>query len=582
MSILSNLSRGIGSISRTIRNFFSPRGGLMAIARLCSRSYGNGILVTYNLTGGNEAIELSSSPISTDNLNPFELFLHFTVSFAWAFGIIGSITAHTYRSVYNTILNMTKKVLPKANQESNTTTDNRSTVAKYSIGLPGIFIGIILGSGISIVISAGRIISNSWKSMQFVATKMMNSVLPDQIETEQEPSAVLRYLVGAPGLPLGAVIGAIGVAAISVGRIVSNSWKSMVFVTTKMTNLVLPEEIKTEQESSSILRYLIGAPGLPLGAVIGTVGVAAVSVGRIVSNSWKSMVFVTTKMTNLVLPEEIKTEQESSSILRYLVGAPGLPLGAIIGTVGIAAVSVGRIVSNSFKSMVFVTTQMTNLVLPEKIIPENEPSAVLRYLVGAPGLLLGTVVGTVGIAAVSIGRVISNSWKSMVHITKTMTNFALHESDQFSTKNRTVAEEKEKTNNEKTQFISNSDPSERSSVLKYLIGAPGIILGLLIGAIGFTSVVFGRVLINSSYTFFDVSGAFLNVALEREVFDGLQNESTLQKRWGFGFPGALLSLSVAALGASILTMRKAIPISLGLITSPLTALWRLSRESWKY
>ena len=225
---------------------------------------------------------------------------------------------------------------------------------------------------------------------------------------------------------------------------------------------------------------------------------------------------------------------------------------------------------------------MTNLVLPEKIIPENEPSAVLRYLVGAPGLLLGTVVGTVGIAAVSIGRVISNSWKSMVHITKTMTNFALHESDQFSTKNRTVAEEKEKTNNEKTQFISNSDPSERSSVLKYLIGAPGIILGLLIGAIGFTSVVFGRVLINSSYTFFDVSGAFLNVALEREVFDGLQNESTLQKRWGFGFPGALLSLSVAALGASILTMRKAIPISLGLITSPLTALWRLSRESWKY
>ena len=520
MSILSNLSRGIGSISRTIRNFFSPRGGLMAIARLCSRSYGNGILVTYNLTGGNEAIELSSSPISTDNLNPFELFLHFTVSFAWAFGIIGSITAHTYRSVYNTILNMTKKVLPKANQESNTTTDNRSTVAKYSIGLPGIFIGIILGSGISIVISAGRIISNSWKSMQFVATKMMNSVLPDQIETEQEPSAVLRYLVGAPGRPLGAVIGAIGVAAISVGRIVSNSWKSMVFVTTKMTNLVLPEEIKTEQESSSILRYL--------------------------------------------------------------VGAPGLPLGAIIGTVGIAAVSVGRIVSNSFKSMVFVTTQMTNLVLPEKIIPENEPSAVLRYLVGAPGLLLGTVVGTVGIAAVSIGRVISNSWKSMVHITKTMTNFALHESDQFSTKNRTVAEEKEKTNNEKTQFISNSDPSERSSVLKYLIGAPGIILGLLIGAIGFTSVVFGRVLINSSYTFFDVSGAFLNVALEREVFDGLQNESTLQKRWGFGFPGALLSLSVAALGASILTMRKAIPISLGLITSPLTALWRLSRESWKY
>ena len=453
----------IGSISRSIGNFFGPQGGLITIARLCSRSYGNGILVTYNLTGGNEAVELSTTLISTESLNSFELFLHLTVSFAWAFGIVGSITAHTYRSVYNTLVTMTIWALPKGHKESNTITDNRSMATKYSIGLPGILIGITLGSCISVMISFGRIISNSWKSM--------------------------------------------------------------VFVTTKMTNLVLPDDAQnaTAEEPSATLRYLVGAPGLLLGAVIGTVSVAAVSAGRIISNSWRSMLFVTTKMTNLVLPDDAQNATA------------------------------------------------------------EEPSATLRYLVGAPGLLLGAVIGTVSVAAVSAGRIISNSWKSMISVTKTMTNFALHESDQFSNENTTVSEEKKNGGNKKISLIpDDSAPNKRSWVLKYLIGTPGIIAGFLIGAIGFTSVVFSRILINSPNTFFDVSGAFLNVAIEREVFNGLQNKSTVQKRWGFGFPGALLSLSVAALGAGILTVRRAIPISLGIITSPLTALWRLSRESWKY
>ncbi|WP_161939865.1 hypothetical protein, partial [Legionella micdadei] len=93
---------------------------------------------------------------------------------------------------------------------------------------------------------------------------------------------------------------------------------------------------------------------------------------------------------------------------------------------------------------------------------------------------------------------------------------------------------------------------KRSKLNAYGFGAPGVLLGVLSGSIGFAGIVFARIVANSL-----ASGAFsfihvTNLALDpNDRLPQIQEEGSKIKRYGFGFPGIVLGGIAGGLGFAV-------------------------------
>ena len=596
MSLLSDLSRGASNLPRNIRNGASTIGravvsaadryigngfrvlgnGVVRISQLSARSYGHGILVTYNQTGGNDAIKLSDTPIQPDALNPFELLLHRSFSLAWLFGLLASAAAHSYRNSIQVTLQTLNLALPIDMQLKQTYNDKRSVMLKYLLGFPGVLLGLPVSAIGFLTIVVGRVMSNSWETLLQFSMQLTNLALADEdkIKRADTRSLIRKYILGALGVIPGVLAGSVGFVAVSIGRVVSNSWQTMLQVSMQLTNIALADEdkIKRADTRSLIRKYVLGLPGLIPGVMAGSVGFVAVSIGRVVSNSWQTILQVSIQLTNIALADEdkIKREDKRSLIRKYILGAPGVIPGVLTGSVGFVAVSFGRVVSNSWETLYSISTLFTNLALAEehKIKREDKRGLIRKFLIGAPGTLAGIVVGSIGFVTVCVFRILGNSLATMAYLTLETTRRFI---------NAALAKE---------DSLESPHEDKRRLISKYILGIfgvmPGILVGTFTGIPGFTGVLIGRVLINSAKIFGDISGGIMNAALEREIFDGFSNKNTAERRWGLGFPGVVLATPVATIGIAIFAIRKLLPLTFGVATSPITALWRISRETWKY
>ena len=273
------------------------------------------------------------------------------------------------------------------------------------------------------------------------------------------------------------------------------------------------------------------------------------------------MTRVSAQGTNLALPanNQFKLETDSRSWPLFLIGLPGAGIGLFTGAVGFLAVGTARSLNSSWTSLTRLSAQVTNLALADsdKFIIADDTRSWLLFLLGLPGAAFGVGIGAFGFVGAGALRSVVNSWISLVRVTAQGTNLALD--NKFDV-----------------------DPDRRSWT-SFVLGLPGAALGVLVGAAGFVGVGVVRTMFNSAKSYKDLSGSIMNVALERAIFDGYKNDSTSIKRWGFGFPGVVLSILTAGIaGLTLLAVRKLVPVMFGVVASPFIGLWRTCSELYKY
>ncbi|ARG99347.1 hypothetical protein [Legionella micdadei] len=431
--------------------------------------------------------------------------------------------------------------------------DERSKIEKYGFGLPGLVFGGIVGAVGFTAAGLGRVVINSFFSFISINASAFNLVRQEKFKggLQDGRTPFLIYGLGLPGLILGSITAPVAIAIAGAERIAIESWKTtkeLFFATVK---LALPaeqpeeaqelmEEVKREKRAK-LNAYGFGAPGVLLGVLSGSIGFAGIVFARIVANSIASGAFSFIHVTNLALDPNDRLPQiqeEGSKIKRYGFGFPGIVLGGIAGGLGFAVASLGRVAINSWFSFIGLNASAFNLVRQEKTNRglNDGRSPFLIYGLGFPGLILGSITAPVAIAITGAERIAIESWKTTKELFFATVKLAL------------PAEQPE----EAQELMEEVKREKRSKLNAYGFGAPGVLLGVLSGSIGFAGIVFARIVANSL-----ASGAFsfihvTNLALDpNDRLPQIQEEGSKIKRYGFGFPGIVLGGIAGGLGFAV-------------------------------
>ncbi|CDZ77605.1 hypothetical protein BN59_01889 [Legionella massiliensis] len=438
--------------------------------------------------------------------------------------------------------------------------DRRSSILKYVLGFPGLIIGSVSASIAIAITGLGRLNKESVKTGKEVFTSFIQRALPAAEEGEEqallqnreERSFMSRYVYGAPGLLIGAITGAVGFAAIIGVRSAIQSVKSAMNSFATVTNLALdPEDriqgLSFEQDRRpNSEKYGLGFPGLFLGGLAGSLGFALVGIGRVFTNSYKTAKSLTLSAVNAVrhdneqIPEGLEQDGRST-VLKFVLGFPGLIIGSVTAALGLGFASLQRIVVESLKTANKVHSSIVKQALPAgeaeaETFPQPELANeqrlfVDRHIFGAPGYLFGAFTGSLGFAAVIVGRVFSESVTSAIHSFSTVINPSLAEELRIQRFGMAI--------------------DGRPAHIKFGFGLPGVILGGFAGALGFVGVYLGRIAANSYATVKSLTVSGINVARHdnEQLGEDLQHDtrSNLQK-YVFGFPGLIIGSMTAAVG----------------------------------
>lgn len=345
MRLASDMANGIRDAGVALGH------GVRDLFYVIKTSYGKGIRRAYNQTGGNDAFNLDVNPPTPADFHWLESGLHYTLSFAWLWGVLGSFIVNNVKSMKDAAVDLTNLALDEEDKVNISTQDDRPIPVRIFGGI-GSIVGAIAGIVGGVAVAAGRVVTNSYGSFKYVAGSMTRAALADEDkDTIPEPvktNLIRKFTVGFPGAVVGAIAGAVGGVAVAAGRVATNSYETFKLVAGTMTNKVLADDNQipmTEDTRHPARKYGVGLPGAILGAVAGVVSGFAVAAGRVATNSYESFKLVAGSAINLTLPEarEISMNDDNRSNARkFGAGAPGVALGAISAVVVGAPVFVVR------------------------------------------------------------------------------------------------------------------------------------------------------------------------------------------------------------------------------------------------
>ncbi|MDR3477672.1 MAG: hypothetical protein P4M14_06545 [Gammaproteobacteria bacterium] len=442
--------------------------------------------------------------------------------------------------------------------------DPRNKIERFLLGAPGFVLGGVLLGGFAVMtIGLGRIISNSFKSGYRTFAKMSNSVLDaeDKLILAEDNARhwVPKYVLGAPGILLGSVLGSLSVIALSIGHVISNSFKTGVRAFISVANSMLHandqidgDGLEKNDNRHWVRKYVLGSPGLLVGGLaLGSIAVVAISMGRLITNSFKTGVRAYRSVVNLVLPadQQIADLDENDNrhwFRKYIVGAPGLAIGGLV-LGGLSALTIGvvRLITNSLKTGGRTIVSLMNFALAaddqivdfEGLEVNDNRHPFQKFGLGAPGLIGGFILGGMAVAAISLGRLISNNFKSGSRVFVSMANLALHPNDKIN------AAGLEQNDN-------------RHWIRKYVISAPGVVIGGMVGALAVVAIGIGRMITNSFTTGVSAYHYVLNLALpaDQQIIDLEANDNRHWfRKYILGAPGLAIGGLVLG-GLSALTV----------------------------
>jgi hypothetical protein len=431
---------------------------------------------------------------------------------------------------------------------------DRNLIGKV-IGTAGYLLGGIFGFVGAVFIGIGRVFTNSCKSFARSFTQVIRLALHEKDQDNISVPALkdrnsVGKIMGSPGYLLGGIVGFVGAVFIGVGRVLTNSCKSFARSFTQVINLALHTNDQVsvpELEGRNLAGKIKGAPGYLLGGIFGFIGMIFIAAGRVLTNSCKSFAGSFTEVINLVLHAKDQVavpEFKHRNFAAKIMGSPGYLLGGIFGFVGAVFVCVGRVLTNSYKSFARSFAQVIRLALHAKdqeqvLVPEFKDQNLAGKIMGTPGYLLGGVFGFASAIFIGAGRILTNSCKSFAYSFIQSINLALHKNNKLPVQ----------------------ELADRN-LLGKILGAPGYLLGGVVGFIGAMFIGLGRVLNQSQLSFRALSGSLINGAVKRRwCADTLGNDNRTSANKDAGLLGYIAATIITApVAAVIFFVNKVLPI----------------------
>lgn len=532
---ISDLSRATREGFRNIRSAgtVAIRAGINGI-QFIARSYRRGMLLVYIQTGGNQAVPLSTRLLTSDDFGRIELMAHYTVSFAWLFGLLGSALANSYRTLVHAIVNALNFALPEDHRIPQHP-DTRHFLINYVLGAPGLIIGRVLGGISFFVVIAARMVRNTFITAWRIARQMTNFALAEdnQFKLEEDKRSLFSLVLGLPGMLLGIIPGFLGFTLVGAWRGLINLGRSFSNTARDLTNLALADENKfpAPADSRSKIAIVLGLPGALLGLIPGVLGFGFAGAARIAWNSAMTSWRISRRLMNLALASENQfiIEKDTRSTSSFVLGLPGVLLGFIPGVLGFGFVGAARIAWNSAVTSWRISRQLMNLALvsENQFTIEEDTRPMLPFVLGLPGIVAGEVYGHIGVIFISAARIAWNSLLTTWHMTLQLTNSSLAKENKFKLE------------------------QDRRTLFSWILGLPGAPLGFGLGLIGFTLAGTGRMIGNSFISAWFMTRRMTNFGLAEENQFRIENDDRSQLSRVLGLPGAILGVLPGFLGLTL-------------------------------
>lgn len=410
---------------------------------------------------------------------------------------------------------------------------------------------------------------NSYKIFIDYFIKVTNLALSSEKKIADKPNNLTWYqkLYSLPGVGLALILGGASFLTINLGKILYNSVITAFFITVKGTNLAIESTTKdsfvedSRNNNDKRLGYLLG---YPLGFAFGIVGFCTVGLYRVGKNTVITSWNLAGKITNLAFAkntnanETRQNETEAQNIdkrktLDKYLSVLGNIIGVVFGAIGFSIVGAGRIIGNSFISAKEIAIKMINLSLADE--SKFQVSITKRnwsqVLMGYPGVVIGFGISIIIIPTFILPiRIIGNSYLTAFSIYKKMQEYALDSSDD--------KENLEKVANKDSEY--NKSPHQGKSTKqtftqKYILGFPGMFIGVALGSISFITISiarnFGKASLKTAqYTY----GNMINVLLSEKNKIDVSNEPNF-KQGLQGFLGFPLGFVAGLTGVSFLSLK---------------------------
>lgn len=410
--------------------------------------------------------------------------------------------------------------------------------------ITGTLFGII-GFGI---VGLGRIIGNtamtSWHLFANITTLAIDNGDKETIfGKDARTHNFQKYVLGFPGIILGTMAGIGGFITVGLGRIIGNSAITTWHLFGNITTLAIDEGNKEavfgkDNRTSNVQKYGFGFPGLIFGTIFGVIGFGVVGAGRIVGNTVLTAWHVFAEITNLALAKRDKkanfgTDDRKNIFQKYVLGFPGLFIGAIAGIGGFLVVGVYRVIGNSALTTWHTFGEISTRALingnKQALFGQDSRDSIFqKYILGLPGLIIGTITGIISYLLISAIRIIEYNRETAVRAFSTALNLSLDH------KLKPALEQND----------------SRAFGVKYGLGFIGLVMGGGIGLMGATIIGTGKCIQQSGYSWYHLSGSLLNLSLGHPLFAGLSGDQRIERhRWmgAFGYLAAVCTTGLVGL-----------------------------------
>lgn len=463
----------------------------------------------------------------------------------------------------------------------------RSFFKTFILGFPGAVIGTIAGLIGGTFIFAGRILTNSVYTFGERFSKTINVVLHEEdqinfdpalkdnklltvtVDEKLENNAVRLLGFGLPGLLLGIAAGLfVGQPIIIVGRIITNTAKTTYSKTIRIMNKVIDEDdqIDVQDPRSEPPYRMLGILGVFIGLLTGSVAMTLVVIGRTFSNSAYTFQKIFSTIVDPFLHSdekinfELKSDIKSSPVRNIAFGWLGYVTGTIFGVgIGVPAIAIGRIITNSAKSIYYTIANFIQVVTDKKDQEDlkfdqvKDKRSYWSYALGLPGLPIGLVMGGMIAGSIVIGRILNNSAYTFMKAFKTITDQVLHDHDK-----------------DQVRFSENKKIEDSNA--RKAFGLPGYFFGGVAGVLVAGGIVMGRLVTNTAKSWVALSKSLMNLAFERKLFYGVGSDERAPAFRAVGSLGYLLAATTTApLALGIYVVRQLPTLFsgvLGIIFSP--------------
>lgn len=307
--------------------------------------------------------------------------------------------------------------------------DSRNAIQKL-YGMGGTAVGLGLGITLASVVVVCRAIADSAMTLTATSQAIINLALhrDDKISfcTDGEDTRHLfrQYGLGWFGLVGGLLVGSSIALAISLLRVVINSLKTATPIFARMVNWLAEKlgylndvdtvHLKDFGLSRPWLRkYIVGAPGIPLGVLMGLVGCSGLLVFKLfhilligLKHTGITSIALASNIIDAFLhhDDQLKLKDDRKNQEKYAWGLLGLPLGLFVGLSSAVFITLGRIATNTVKTTDEVRRAILHAVYGDRFALPEQPSRHIfaKYGLGLLGVFGGIMLGVLGTAGIKL------------------------------------------------------------------------------------------------------------------------------------------------------------------------------------